>query len=107
MEKLVEVHWLDIVASAGWEKLEDVNPEGMITTGYLVYKDKDVCKIANTKDSKGSWYGIHAIPIGCVKKIRHLSGAHMSRRSVKKDVQNKKSNSNVQYISTDNPHNAV
>jgi len=107
MEKLVEVHWLDIVASAGWEKLEDVNPEGMITTGYMVFKDKDVCKIANTKDSKGSWFGIHAIPLGCVKKIRPLSGTHKSRRLTKKNIQDKKGNSNVHNIPSNNSNDSV
>ena len=49
MERLAEVHWLDIVASAGWESIKDVNPAVMETTGYIVYRDKEVIKIANTK----------------------------------------------------------
>jgi len=84
MEKLAEVHWLDTVASAGWESLKDVNPAIMQTTGYVVYKDKEVIKIANTKDAKGAWFGIHAIPMGCVKKILPLSGEVKVKRLPKK-----------------------
>ena len=61
MEKLAEVHWLDIVASAGWESIKDVNPAVMETTGYIVYRDKEVIKIANTKDDKGN-SNVHDVP---------------------------------------------
>ena len=107
MERLAEVHWLDIVASAGWESIKDVNPAVMETTGYIVYRDKEVIKIANTKDDKGAWFGIHAIPMGCVKKIRPLSGAYKSRRLAKKNIQNKKGNSNVYDVPSDNSNNSV
>ena len=98
MEKLAEVHWLDIVASAGWESIKDVNPAVMETTGYIVYRDKEVIKIANTKDHKGAWFGIHAIPMGCVKKIRPLSGAVKVKRSPKKQVKNETGNQNIYSI---------
>jgi hypothetical protein len=98
MEKLAEVHWLDIVASAGWESIKDVNPAVMETTGYIVYRDKEVIKIANTKDDKGAWFGIHAIPMGCVKKIRPLSGAVKVKRSPKKQVKNETGNQNIYSI---------
>jgi|TARA_R110000787_G_scaffold39260_4_gene98564 uncharacterized membrane protein YcaP (DUF421 family) len=98
MEKLAEVHWLDIVASAGWESIKDVNPAVMETTGYIVYRDKEVIKIANTKDDKGAWFGIHAIPMGCVKKIRPLSGAVKVKRSSKKQVKNETGNQNIYSI---------
>ena len=98
MERLAEVHWLDTVASAGWESLKDVNPAIMQTTGYVVYKDKEVIKIANTKDDKGVWFGIHAIPMGCVKKIRPLSGAVKVKRSPKKQVKNETGNQNIYSI---------
>ena len=107
MEKLAEVHWLDTVASAGWESLKDVNPAIMQTTGYVVYKDKEVIKIANTKDEKGAWFGIHAIPMGCVKKIRPLSGAHKSRRLTKKNIQNKQGSSDVYNVPSNNSDNRV
>ena len=100
MEKLAEVHWLDIVASAGWESIKDVNPAVMETTGYIVYRDKEVIKIANTKDDKGAWFGIHAIPMGCVKKIRPLSGALKVKRSPKKQVKNETRNQNVDSVSS-------
>jgi len=101
MEKLAEVHWLDTVASAGWESLKDVNPAIMQTTGYVVYKDKEVIKIANTKDEKGAWFGVHAIPMGCVKKIRPLSGAVKVKRLPKKQVKNETGNQNIYSIPSD------
>ena len=100
MQKLAEVHWLDIVASAGWEKCEDVNPAVMETTGYIVYRDTEVIKIAYTKDDKGGWFGIDAIPMGCVKKIRPLSGALKVKRSPKKQVKNETRNQNVDSVSS-------
>ena len=36
--KLVEVEWVDIFATSGWEKLEEVNPPHLHTYGYLVLK---------------------------------------------------------------------
>ena len=38
--KLVVVEWHDILATAGWEKEDEVEPQRMWTVGYLVYKDK-------------------------------------------------------------------
>ena len=48
--KLVVVEWLDILATSGWEKEDEVEPQRMWTVGYLVQKDKKVIKVANTKD---------------------------------------------------------
>ena len=71
--RLVTVEWRDILGTAGWEKPDDVNPPVITTVGYLIHKDKDVVKIAHTKDEKGAWSGITAFPRGCVKSITNIS----------------------------------
>jgi|TARA_R100000750_G_C2284718_1_gene72579 hypothetical protein len=87
--KLVEVEWVDILATSGWEKVEDVNPPTFYTYGYLIYKDKDVIKVSSTKDESGDWYGTHAFPKGCIKKIRPLDGGVLiKQRLVKDEVHN-------------------
>ena len=45
--KLVVVEWLDILATSGWEKEDEVEPQRMWTVGYLVQKDKKVIKELN------------------------------------------------------------
>ena len=67
---LVIVEWLDILATCGWEKEDEVEPQRLWTIGYLVKKNKKVVKIATTKDEKGEWYGFHAFPTGCVVSIK-------------------------------------
>ena len=77
--KFVEIEWVDILATSGWEKPEEVDPTRCWSVGYLIFKDDKTIKIANTigeADGKKEWAGIHAFPIGCVKKIRPISGAH-------------------------------
>ncbi len=97
--KLVEVEWVDIFATCGWEKIEEVNPPHLHTYGYLVYKDKDTIKVASTKDEHGEWFATHAFPRGCVKKIRPLSEAHL--KSTKKQVHNKTTDKNIRSIPED------
>jgi hypothetical protein len=84
---LVEVEWVDVLATCGWEKLEEVNIPTLKTYGYLVYKDKDSIKVSSTKDEGGDWFATHAFPRGCVKKIRPLEGGRMVK-STKKQVNN-------------------
>jgi hypothetical protein len=71
--RLVTVEWRDILGTAGWEKPDEVNPPVITTIGYLIQKDKDVVKIAHTKDEKGAWSGVTAFPRGCVKSITNIS----------------------------------
>jgi hypothetical protein len=71
--RLVTIQWRDILGTAGWEKPDEVNPPVITTVGYLIHKDKDVVKIAHTKDEKGAWSGITAFPRGCVKSITNIS----------------------------------
>ena len=70
--KLVVVEWLDILATSGWEKEDEVEPQRMWTVGYLVQKDKKVIKVANTKDEKEEYFAYHAFPTGCVVSIREI-----------------------------------
>ena len=94
--KLVEVEWVDVLATSGWEKLDEVNPPTFYTYGYLVYKDKYTIKVACTKDEANEWYGTHAFPRGCVKKVRPLSGAHIELP--KKHVYNSSTDKNVTKV---------
>jgi hypothetical protein len=68
--RLVVVEWVDILATCGWEKADEVEPQRLWTVGYLVKKNKKVVKIATTKDEKGEWYAFHAFPTGCVVSIK-------------------------------------
>ena len=71
--RLVTVEWRDILGTSGWEKPEEVNTPVITTIGYLIQTDKDVVKVAHTKDEKGAWSGITAFPRGCVKSITNIS----------------------------------
>ena len=71
--KLVLVEWMDILATSGWEKEDEVEPQRLWTVGYLVHKDKKVIKIANTKDEKGECFAYHAFPAGCVVSIKEIN----------------------------------
>jgi hypothetical protein len=71
--KLVCVEWVDIFASAGWEKEDEIEPPTFWNVGYLVRQDKRVVKIATTKDEKGEYFGITAFPVGCVVSIRYIN----------------------------------
>ena len=70
--RLVCVEWLDIYASAGWEKEDEIEPQNFWSVGYLIVKDSRVLKIANTKDAEGNYFGITAFPIGCVVSITDI-----------------------------------
>jgi len=71
--RLVTVEWLDIYATSGWEKADEVEPQRLWTVGYLVQQDKKVVKVATTKDEKGEWYAFHAFPAGCVVSIKDVA----------------------------------
>ena len=70
--RLVCVEWLDIYASAGWEKEDEIEPQTFWSIGYLIVKDSKVLKIANTKDEEGNYFGVTAFPIGCVVSITDI-----------------------------------
>ena len=67
--KLVKVVWRDILGTSGWEKPEEVKPQVIQTTGYLIQKNRKVVKVATTQDEKGEWSSITAFPTGCIEEI--------------------------------------
>tara|TARA_R100000315_G_C5234478_1_gene145829 strand:+ start:3457 stop:3717 length:261 start_codon:yes stop_codon:yes gene_type:complete len=70
--KYVEVEWLDIISTAGWEKSEETKMPVFWSYGYLINHDDEEVRIATTKDEDNEWFGITVIPNGCVKKITPL-----------------------------------
>lgn len=89
----VEVEWIDIISTAGWEKSDETTMPIFWSYGYLVNHDHQEVRIATTKDEKGEWFGFTVMPIGCVRKITPLvTGGKQG--SIKKP-QNKSRNKNV------------
>ena len=70
--KLVKIRWRDVIATAGWEPPEEVDPPVLESWGFLIKKDKNVIKIATTRDEKGEWTAITAFPPGVVLEITTL-----------------------------------
>ena len=70
--KLVKIRWRDVIATAGWEPEEDVDPPILESWGFLIKKNKNVIKIATTRDEKGEWTAITAFPPGVVLEITTL-----------------------------------
>ena len=54
--------------SAGWDTKDDVKPKLVKQIGWLVTNDNDCIKLSDTL-SDGEYYGITAIPSGCVELI--------------------------------------
>ena len=84
--KYVEVEWVDIISTAGWEKTEETKMPIFWSYGYLINHDDEEVRIATTKDEKDEWYGFTVMPIGCVKKITPLveGGLSKSNKQLKK-----------------------
>jgi hypothetical protein len=84
--KYVEVEWVDIISTAGWEKTEETKMPTFWSYGYLINHDDEEVRIATTKDEKDEWYGFTVMPIGCVKKITPLveGGLSKSNKQLKK-----------------------
>jgi len=68
----VIVTWVDIVGTNDWTEAHNVTIEPVEQWGILIYRDRDQIKLAHSMMGK-KWYGITAIPTGCVKEIRRLS----------------------------------
>ena len=76
----VEVEWIDIISTSGWEKSEDTKMPTFWSYGYLVNHDDEEVRIATTKDEDDEWYGFTVIQAGCVKKITPLGkGGYISQ----------------------------
>ena len=72
-QQLVIVHWRDIISTAGWEEVDEVDPPKFITLGWVHSRDDDTLKIGSTLDDEGKPYGITAFPMGCITLIEPFS----------------------------------
>ena len=74
--KLVKVEWWDTVQSSGWDKAEEVNIMKVDQIGWFLnestWSEDGALKLADTI-AEDEYYGITAIPKGCVRKVTSLS----------------------------------
>jgi hypothetical protein len=74
--QLVGVDWLDTVQSAGWDTADEVNIMKVYQIGWFLnastWAEDGVLKLADTL-AEGEYYGITAIPKGCIRRITSLS----------------------------------
>ena len=74
--KLVRVEWFDTVQSSGWDKAEEVNIMKVDQIGWFLnestWTEQGVLKLADTL-AEGEYYGITAIPKGCIHRIISIS----------------------------------
>jgi len=74
--KLVRVEWFDTVQSSGWDTVEEVNIMKVDQIGWFLnestWTEEGVLKLADTL-AEDEYYGITAIPKGCVHRIISIS----------------------------------
>ena len=74
--KLVRVEWFDTVQSSGWDTAEEVNIMKVDQIGWFfnesTWSEEGVLKLADTL-AEGEYYGITAIPKGCIHRIISIS----------------------------------
>ena len=74
--KLVKVEWWDTVQSSGWDTADEVDIMKVSQIGYFLnestWSEEGVLKLADTI-AEEEYYGITAIPKGCVRKVVSLS----------------------------------
>ena len=75
--KLVMVEWFDTVQSSGWDTADEVNMMKVSQIGYFLnestWSEEGVLKLADTI-AEEKYYGITAIPKGCVHRVTSFSG---------------------------------
>ena len=76
----VEVEWVDIISTAGWEKSEETKLPIFWSYGILVNPDDEEVRIATSQDERGEWFGFTVMPAGCVKKITPLTKGGLLKR---------------------------
>ena len=69
--RIVAVDWYDTVGSAEWETKENVNIKLVKQIGWLVDKNEECIKVADSLTEE-EYYGITAIPRGSVTLIVDL-----------------------------------
>ena len=70
---LVIVKWVDILAMAGWETADEVNPIEVESVGWLCHDGEDVIKLGSTLGEDGEAYAVTAFPRGCVLDITYVT----------------------------------
>ena len=74
--KLVRVEWWDTVQSSGWDTAEEVNIMKVDQIGWFLnestWSEDGALTLADTI-AEDEYYGITAIPKGCVRKVVSLS----------------------------------
>ena len=74
--KLVRVEWFDTVQSSGWDTAEEVNIMKVDQIGWFLnestWTEEGVLKLADTL-ADNEYYGITAIPKGCIHRIISIS----------------------------------
>jgi len=70
---LVIVRWRDILAMAGWETADEVDPIEVESVGWLCHDGDDVIKLGSTLGDDGEAYAVTAFPRGCVLDITTLT----------------------------------
>ena len=63
-----KITWKDTLSSSGWEEVEEINPARVIQWGWVIHEDQEQIKVATTI-MDNIWYGITAIPAGCIAEI--------------------------------------
>ena len=75
--KLVMVEWFDTVHSSGWDTADEVDIMKVSKIGYFLnestWSEEGVLKLADTI-AEEKYYGITAIPKGCVHRVTSFSG---------------------------------
>ena len=61
---LVIVRWVDILACAGWETADEVDPIEVESVGWLCHDGDDVVKIGSTLGEEGDAFAIPPCPEG-------------------------------------------
>jgi hypothetical protein len=73
---LVKVEWFDTVQSSGWDTVNEVNIMKVHQIGWFLnastWSEEGVLKLADTI-AEDEYYGITAIPKGCVHRVVSLS----------------------------------
>jgi len=63
--------WQDTCGSAGWDTAEEIDIREVEQWGWVVFEDDTQLKVADTY-AEEEYYGVTAIPKGCVTKVTRL-----------------------------------
>lgn len=66
-----KVCWWDTVDSSSWETVDEINTVEVQQWGWVIFEDDEQVKLADTF-MEGDWYGVTAIPVGCIDSIEKI-----------------------------------